>query len=168
MPKDDPPCPRKKCQIDRAVEERLANDERFKKMVAEQRPPGHIGDKPVVRAIYETAQIVMQDHKLTDLKDSMREGDIAAPRLPPQQQAAADAFFSGGAVANEFKRRGMGRVAAQARMLGAQVLANGGAAFRGQGPRIAKIQASQGHAGDSALVADHVGQGMTKLRVRSG
>jgi len=31
---------------------------------------------------------------MTDLKDNIREGEIMAPRLPPQLQNAADNFFN--------------------------------------------------------------------------
>lgn len=49
-----------------------------------------------IKAIDTTADIVMQDFKMGDLKDSVRTGDIMAPKLPPAQQAKADNFFSGG------------------------------------------------------------------------
>lgn len=49
-----------------------------------------------IKAIDTTADIVMQDFKMGDLKDSVRTGDIMAPKLPPAQQAKADNFFSMG------------------------------------------------------------------------
>ena len=48
-----------------------------------------------VRAADTTAAIVMQDYGMTDLRDNVREGESAAPKLPPAQQAAADNFFGG-------------------------------------------------------------------------
>lgn len=57
------------------------------------RAPGIVGDKAIVRAIDKTAEIVMADHKLTDLRTDVREGDTMAPRLPPPQQKLADNFF---------------------------------------------------------------------------
>lgn len=47
-----------------------------------------------VRAVDATAQIVMEDHKLTDLRSDVREGETMTPKLPPRQQAMADGFFS--------------------------------------------------------------------------
>jgi hypothetical protein len=48
-----------------------------------------------IKAIDTTAEVVMQDYKMGDLKDNVRTGDTMAPRLPPAQQAKADAFFGG-------------------------------------------------------------------------
>lgn len=57
-----------------------------------QSAPG-INGAQIVKAIDQTAEIVMQDYHLSNLKDNVREGEIMAPRLPPQQQKAADQFF---------------------------------------------------------------------------
>lgn len=46
-----------------------------------------------VRAVDKTAEIVMQDHGLTDLKDNIRVGEAMAPKLPGEQQKVADTFF---------------------------------------------------------------------------
>lgn len=51
-----------------------------------------------IRAIDETAKIVMEDHHMGDLKDSVRVGESMAPRLAPHLQQRADAMFSGGNV----------------------------------------------------------------------
>ena len=56
-------------------------------------PAPAIGGSTIVRAIDHTAQIVMEDHKLTDLKDNVREGETMAPKLPAPMQQAADTFF---------------------------------------------------------------------------
>jgi hypothetical protein len=49
-----------------------------------------------IKAVDETAKIVMEDHKMTDLPDhGLRTGDVAAPKLPPKLQAQADGFFGG-------------------------------------------------------------------------
>lgn len=56
--------------------------------------PGIIGSN-TARAIDATAEIVMQDHKLTDLKDNIRAGEAMAPKLDPVRQQAADSMFSG-------------------------------------------------------------------------
>jgi hypothetical protein len=81
------------CVAVSTAEAELRAAERMARILETQTPPGHIGDKVVVRAIDETARIVQEDYKMTDLRDNLREGDMAAPKLPPQQQAAADSFF---------------------------------------------------------------------------
>src|SRR5579863_2292425 len=53
-----------------------------------------IGGSIMTRAIDKTAQIVMEDHKLSDLRDNVREGDIMAPKLPAAQQQMADSLFN--------------------------------------------------------------------------
>lgn len=46
------------------------------------------------KAIDATAQIVMEDYKLGDLKDNVRQGETMAPKLPPAQQVIADSMFA--------------------------------------------------------------------------
>src|ERR1700722_6135555 len=94
-PGKDPPCPRPRCIADRETSELKRQVENLTRMLMEQRAPVQIGHKPIVKAIDTTADIVMQDNKLTDLKDSIREGESMAPKLPPQMQMAADGFFGG-------------------------------------------------------------------------
>jgi hypothetical protein len=144
MPKKDPPCPKRQCVIEREVEERLAKDERFQKMMAEEKAPGHVGANNVVKAIDYTANTVMQDYGLTDLKSSIREGESMAPKLPPHQQSRADAMFS---VPRPNEART--RFAKRAGQLANQVLVGGGAAFRGRGPNIAAIQGAAAKPGES-------------------
>lgn len=91
----DRPCPKKRCREAARAEEIEREVANRTKMLEEQRPPGHIGDKPIVKAIDTTAQIVMEDHGLTDLKDNIRRGESMAPKLPPAQQRMADGFFGG-------------------------------------------------------------------------
>jgi DNA-directed RNA polymerase subunit RPC12/RpoP len=52
--------------------------------------------KVKTQAIDMTANIVMEDHKLGDLKDNVRMGETMAPKLAPGAQAMADSFASGG------------------------------------------------------------------------
>jgi hypothetical protein len=120
---DDRPCPKKKCKaaaLEEQIEREVANRT---KMFEEQRAPGVIGDKPIVKAIDTTANIVMEDHHLTDLKDNIREGEPMAPKLPPQQQRAADEFFSGKAVMEQ-----AGVQNRQAQLMGRRAIAG---AYRG-------------------------------------
>jgi hypothetical protein len=121
IPKSDPPCPKKKCR--EAVFREAVQKEAFNlaKMLDEQRPPGHIGENIQVKAIDATAEIVMHDHGMTDLKDNIREGETMAPPLPDGKQKLADNFFSG----NALERAGIG--SRQAQMLGRRAIAG---AFR--------------------------------------
>jgi len=77
-----PACP--KC----AVPERVIGMD-----VAAGRAPA-VGGSLAVRAVDETAKIVMEDHNLTDLRSDVREGENMVPKLPPRQQALADNFFA--------------------------------------------------------------------------
>jgi len=93
-PRRDPPCPMLACQEVTRAEAELRAAERMEQILESRIPPGHIGESNVVKAVDETARIVMEDYGMTDLKDNIREGEGAAPKLPPAQQAAADGFFS--------------------------------------------------------------------------
>lgn len=57
--------------------------------------PGIVGGNIQVKAIDETAAIVMQDYGLTDLRDDVRPTETTTPKLPPKQQEMADNFFGG-------------------------------------------------------------------------
>ena len=81
-PKKDPPCPNKACIEARYQADVLKAAENMARIFAEQRAPGHIGDNPRVHAIDRTAEIVMEDHGMTDLKDNLREGETMVPPLP--------------------------------------------------------------------------------------
>ena len=94
-PKHDPPCPNTGCE-DKAkiaeMEKQIAN---LTRMLESGVPPAQIGHKVVVKAVDETAKIVMEDYGLTNLKDRVGPGEAVAPALPPKQQAQADAYFAG-------------------------------------------------------------------------
>jgi predicted nucleic acid-binding Zn-ribbon protein len=94
VPKRNPACPKRSCRESTALEEKDREIARLQAMLAEQRPPGHIGANNAVRAVDETAKIVMEDYGMTDLKDNVRPGENVAPKLPPAQQAAADGMFA--------------------------------------------------------------------------
>ena len=114
-------CPKKACK-EAALEEEIERRARNMARILEtQIPPGHIGDKPGVRAIDKTAEVVMTDYGLTDLKDNIREGESMAPKLPAPQQKAADGFFGNGSA-------NPGQMSAQARRLQARAIAG---AYRG-------------------------------------
>lgn len=112
VPAKDPPCPKMDCKVAIRVEQELKERHNFQSIV-EHGPPGHIGNNPTVKAIDRTADIVMQDHGLTNLRDDIREGESMAPKLPPRQQAAADSFFDRSA-ANAGVQRKMNNLAAKA------------------------------------------------------
>jgi hypothetical protein len=102
----DRPCPRKACKaaaLEEEIERRARN---MAQIIEERRPPGIIGDKPIVKAIDTTAQIVMEDNNLTDLNDNMREGDSAVPRQSTRKQAEIDNFFNPKGAMDAFRGRG--------------------------------------------------------------
>jgi hypothetical protein len=79
---EDPPCPR--CA---KVPENIGLD-----VAAGQAPA--IGGNPVNRAMDYTMEAVATDYGFTDLSTDAREGATMTPKLPPAQQAAADAMFN--------------------------------------------------------------------------
>jgi hypothetical protein len=93
-PKRDPPCPNRRCEETAEREELKREVENLRQILAEQRAPATVGANLRVKAIDETAKIVMEDQKLTNLRDGLREGDTMAPKLPQRQQELADAMFS--------------------------------------------------------------------------
>lgn len=98
----DRPCPRKKCK-EAALEEEISRKaHNLVVMLQSQKPPGHVGDKVAVKAVDETAKVVMEDYGFTDLKDNIRTGEGVAPKLPVEQQKLADGYFGGKAVADRW------------------------------------------------------------------
>lgn len=80
-----------------------------------RKAPGLIGNNVTVKAIDMTAEIVMRDHNLTNLRDDVRQGETMAPRLAPAMQQAADNMFKPGAgSANPRKQAMMKKLAARA------------------------------------------------------
>jgi hypothetical protein len=67
--------------------------------------PGIVGANNQVRAIDMTADIVMQDYGMTDLKSNVKEGEAMVKPLPTPMQRAADNFFKPGAGANNKRQR---------------------------------------------------------------
>lgn len=137
----DPPCPKAACKealIEAEVQRRTAN---LAAMLESQTAPAQIGKSTLVKAVDTTAQIVMEDHKLTDLADNIRHGDIAAPKLPPPMQQAVDGFFSGEAVR---KRSGLGK--RQMDLIGRRAMAG---AYRGMALDVGSV--IPGQKGEPAL-----------------
>lgn len=102
IPKKDPPCPNKTCEIELKLRQAEIENARMTQMLADRTGPAHIGGNTQVRAIDATADIVMTDYKMTDLKDRVEPGEGMAPKLDPGKQAAADNYFGG---------QGLGRAA---------------------------------------------------------
>lgn len=122
-PRENPPCPNKRCAEARELKDLKLQVANLTRMLESGQAPAHIGANPKVKAIDVTAQVTMEDNKLTDLKDNIRQGEAMAPKLPPPMQKAADGFFSGGAN----KALGSGETMAQRRMraMGARAIAGG-------------------------------------------
>ena len=67
----------------------------MKTMLAEQKPPGQIGNNNLNKAWDVTQNIVAEDFGQTNLNDRPHEGENMAPKQPPKIQNAIDSFFSG-------------------------------------------------------------------------
>lgn len=78
----DPPCP-----ICTHVHKAIGMD------IASGKAPGVVGSLQA-KAIDNTAQIVMEDYKMTDLRDDVRVGESSAPKIAPRLQQMADNMFS--------------------------------------------------------------------------
>jgi len=81
-----------------------------------------VGGSNTVKAMDMAANLVMEDHGMTDLSSDGREGAIMAPKLPPGQQQRADAMFSSarmGGSAIGSRVQSMVRAAQQGKALGA-------------------------------------------------
>lgn len=95
VPKTDPPCPKKACKLAIAEEQAAKEAAHVEEMIETGQTPGHIGDNVRVKAIDATAEIVMQDYGMTDLKDNIRQGDSMAPSLTPRQREMSKNFWGG-------------------------------------------------------------------------
>lgn len=105
----DPPCPRKACKEKaRAAEiERMALN--MAKVITEGKGPGQVGSN-FSKAADITANMVMSEYKLTNLRDDNRPGESSTPKLPAPQQERADAFFgTSEKVVNPFLQRQLQR-----------------------------------------------------------
>lgn len=83
----DPPCPNLDCGVQG---EPIGMDLTLNKA------PAAVGMNIGVKAIDETAKIVMEDYGMTNLRSDVRETESAAPPLPPVLQRQADNYFGGG------------------------------------------------------------------------
>lgn len=159
LDRKDPPCPKVQCRVARELEAKQVEQDRLDEILESQRTPAVTG-APQVKMIDDTMRMVANDYKLTNLNDRMREGDIAAPKLDPARQRAADSFFSGAEVA---RRAGGSRMAARVRQLGAQALAGG---LGKSSLNIEAIQKQAAQPGERALRPDHGREGLVRLTPR--
>ena len=149
VPRVDPPCPNPGCADKARIAELEANMERLQKMLESGVPPAQIGHKTVVKAIDETAKIVMDDYQLTNLRDGIGHGETMAPKLDPLKQQQADQYFGGGGFSPKQIASVTGAPAthgitsAQANLLGRRAMAG---AFRNMAvpPTVVRPKAQQG------------------------
>ena len=92
----DPPCPKKACKAEITKEQAAKEARHVEAMIESGETPGHIGENVRVKAIDATAEIVMQDYGMTDLKDNTRQGEAMVPNLTPRQQIMNKNFWGGG------------------------------------------------------------------------
>lgn len=125
----DPPCP--KCEKERTKATKVVREDAAEQAqpalphlgldLQSGTAPGIVGANTQVKAIDMTAEIVMKDYGMTDLKSNIRAGEAMAPKLAAPAQRAADNFFNPGASA------GNKRQAIAMKRLGAKAIAG---AFR--------------------------------------
>jgi predicted nucleic acid-binding Zn-ribbon protein len=93
IPKKDPPCPKVECIVARSLEDKQREVDNLRQMLESQTAPAQVGANVQVRAVDETAKVVMEDYGMTNLKDNVRQGESVAPTLAPEQQRQADNYF---------------------------------------------------------------------------
>lgn len=79
-----------------AAEESAKQEQNVAVMIETGQTPGHVGANNLVKAIDMTANIVMEDHQMSDLKDNTRTGDSMVPGLTLRQQKMSENFWGGG------------------------------------------------------------------------
>jgi hypothetical protein len=100
----DPPCPKCQQKAKRTDAYETASapiaHNGMEGIIGNGKAPGIVGNNNTVRAIDKTAEIVMQDYGLSNLKDRVYQGESLVPPLPPAMQKSADNFF--GSSTNRF------------------------------------------------------------------
>ena len=97
-PRHDPACPSKSCSKQSEMDDLRRQVANLTAMLESNSAPATIGQNIRVKAVDETARIVMEDQNMTNLKDNIRMGETMAPPLPPAQQKRADTLFSAAAA----------------------------------------------------------------------
>ena len=86
-----PKCPKKAC----GGKARASHVPDIGFDAAEGRAPA-VGGSPSARNFDTAMQMTMQDHGMTDINDTMRPGEVSAPKLPHHLQTKADNFWGPG------------------------------------------------------------------------
>lgn len=63
-------------------------------IIADKKFPNMTGRSGFTKAMDETAKIVMEDYKMTDLRDNLREGDNMVPKLRPDLEKQVGEGFN--------------------------------------------------------------------------
>jgi hypothetical protein len=95
-------------------------------VIEAQRAPGINGANVTVRAIDETANIVMSDYGLSDLKTNTRAGDTMAPDLTPRQRQMNANFWGGKRGQKPMMDQAAGKQMVQQAMAGQFLAGNAG------------------------------------------
>jgi Flp pilus assembly secretin CpaC len=93
-PKHDPKCPNKSCADKQQIADLKREMANLRSMIESGQAPAQIGHNIRTKAIDKTAEIVMADHHMTDLKDNIRQGETMAPKLSTVMQRQADTLFT--------------------------------------------------------------------------
>lgn len=142
IPIKDPACPSKACIAKQQLIAAQKEMENLRRMVEQGVPPAQHGNNVRVKAVDETAKIVMEDYNMTDLKDNIRQGESVAPKLPGVQQTMADNYFGGKGL------RAAGISSKQAELLGRRAMAG---AFKNMAVSPNSILPSEVRSGNSPL-----------------
>ena len=146
----NPPCPKKACKTAIATAQAEKEAAHVEEMIESGETPGHIGNNVRVKAVDATAEIVMQDYGMSDLKDNLRAGDSMAPKLTIRQQKMSENFW-GGKRHSDRKRDPTYQMGVQAQRKGIVDTAMSG----GYLPNVAGAQPSDARTGDHLLREIH-------------
>jgi hypothetical protein len=127
---EDPACP--------ACKKRKKAAHGLQDIITSQQAPAYTGQNVRIQAADQAAEIVMQDHGLTNLQGptDTRIGESSIPKLPPAQQRMADLMFQ---PQKQMQAAGLGN---KAGMIARQAMAGGySAAATGSPDPIAMAQA---------------------------
>ena len=151
IPKKEPKCPNKACAEQSELAQLRKEVSNLRAMLESGEAPAQIGHRPRTKAIDTTAEVVMQDYGLTNLKDNIRHGETMAPKLPGPKQDLADNYFGGQGLRTMNITPGTPTVevsAKQVNLLGRRALAG---AFRGMAVTPGAIAPRGARPGEKAL-----------------
>jgi hypothetical protein len=128
-----------KVRGDVKIETAEQSQERFDQEIKSgAKGPGIIGNNNFVKAVDRTAELVMQDYKMTDINmsSSLRDGDNCVPKLTHEQERKVDDVFSGKAKNNVMGMQGDKMTASLMKQVNA-------GAFRNYGDPVARQQENE-------------------------